>query len=70
MSKLTLETDVGSTIGIDGTLEVLPAEAATFNSEFSTVQRDLSMNYTAGVSIENGDEGRTAVMFPTTERRT
>ena len=48
----------------DGTLEVLlPAEATTFNSEFSTVQRDLTMNYTAGVSIDNGDEGRTAVML-------
>ncbi len=48
----------------DGTLEVLlPADSATFNSEFSTTQRDLVMNYTAGVSIENGDEGRTAVML-------
>ena len=48
----------------DGTLEVLlPAESATFNSEFTTVQRDLVMNYTAGISIENGDEGRTAVML-------
>ena len=48
----------------DGTLEVLlPADSATFNSEFSTTQRDLVMNYTAGVSIDNGDEGRTAVML-------
>ena len=48
----------------DGTLEVLlPAESATFNSEFSTVQRDHPMNYTAGVSIDNGDEGRTAVLL-------
>ena len=51
-------------IDSDGTLEVLlPADSATFNSEFSTTQRDLVMNYTAGVSIENGDEGRTAVML-------
>ena len=48
----------------DGTMEVLlPADSATFNSEFTTVQRDLTMNYTAGISIENGDEGRTAVML-------
>ncbi|MGB1567255.1 MAG: hypothetical protein ACPHBQ_02130, partial [Candidatus Poseidoniaceae archaeon] len=48
----------------DGTLEVLlPAESSTFNSEFSTVQRDLVMNYTAGISIDNGDEGRTALML-------
>ena len=48
----------------DGTLEVLlPADSATFNSEFSTTQRDLVMNYTAGISIDNGDEGRTAVML-------
>ena len=48
----------------DGTLEVLlPAESATFNSEFSTVQRDHPMNYTAGVSIDNGDEGRTSVLL-------
>ena len=48
----------------DGTLEVLlPAESATFNSEFSTVQRDHPMNYTAGISLENGDEGRTAVLL-------
>ena len=39
---------------------LLPAESATFNSEFSTVQRDHPMNYTAGVSIDNGDEGRTS----------
>ena len=51
-------------IDSDGTLEVLlPANSATFNSEFSTVQRDLVMNYTAGISIDNGDEGRTAVML-------
>jgi len=48
----------------DGTLEVLlPAESSTFNSEFSTVQRDLVMNYTAGISIDNGDEGRTAILL-------
>ena len=48
----------------DGTLEVLlPADSVTFNSDFSTVQRDLVMNYTAGISIENGDEGRTALML-------
>ena len=48
----------------DGTLEVLlPAESATFNSEFSTVQRDHPMNYTAGISIDNGDEGRTSVLL-------
>jgi len=48
----------------DGTLEVLlPAESATFNSEFSTVQRDHPMNYTAGISLDNGDEGRTAVLL-------
>ena len=48
----------------DGTMEVLlPADAVTFNSEFTTVQRDLTMNYTAGISIDNGDEGRTAVML-------
>ncbi len=48
----------------DGTIEVLlPAESVTFNSDFSTVQRDLVMNYTAGISLENGDEGRTAVML-------
>ena len=48
----------------DGTMEVLlPADSATFNSEFTTVQRDLTMNYTAGISIDNGDEGRTAVML-------
>ena len=51
-------------IDSDGTLEVLlPANSATFNSEFSTVQRDLVMNYTAGISIDNGDEGRTAIML-------
>ena len=48
----------------DGTMEVLlPADSVTFNSEFTTVQRDLTMNYTAGISIDNGDEGRTAVML-------
>jgi asparagine N-glycosylation enzyme membrane subunit Stt3 len=48
----------------DGTLQVLlPADSATFNSEFSTVQRDLVMNYTAGISLDNGDEGRTAIML-------
>ena len=48
----------------DGTMEVLlPADAVTFNSEFTTVQRDLTMNYTGGISIDNGDEGRTAVML-------
>ena len=55
---------MGPPLESDGTLEVLLLpEAATFNSEFSTVQRDLTMNYTAGVSIDNGDEGRTAVML-------
>ena len=48
----------------DGTMEVLlTADSVTFNSEFTTVQRDLTMNYTAGISIDNGDEGRTAVML-------
>jgi hypothetical protein len=65
-----IEVDLGDgrawtlPIDSDGTLEVLlPANSATFNSEFSTVQRDLVMNYTAGISIDNGDEGRTAVML-------
>ena len=65
-----IEVDLGDgrawtlPIDSDGTLEVLlPANTATFNSEFSTVQRDLVMNYTAGISIDNGDEGRTAVML-------
>jgi hypothetical protein len=48
----------------DGTLEVLlPSGSASFSSEFSTVQRDLTMNYSSGISIDNGDEGRTAVML-------
>ena len=48
----------------NGTLEVLlPADSVSFNSEFSTVQRDLVMNYTAGVTIENAGEGRTALML-------
>ena len=48
----------------DGTLEVLlPADSATFNSEFTTVQRDLTMNYTAGITIDNGDEGRTNALL-------
>ena len=48
----------------DGTLEVLlPSGSASFSSEFSTVQRDLTMNYTAGISIDNGDEGRSALML-------
>ena len=48
----------------DGTLEVLlPSGSASFSSEFSTVQRDLTMNYTSGISIDNGDEGRTALML-------
>ena len=65
-----IEVDLGDgrawtlPVDSDGTLEVLlPANSATFNSEFSTVQRDLVMNYTAGISIDNGDEGRTAVML-------
>ena len=48
----------------DGTLEVLlPSGSASFASEFSTVQRDLTMNYTSGISIDNGDEGRTSLML-------
>jgi hypothetical protein len=48
----------------DGTLEVLlPSGSASFSSEFSTVQRDLTMNYTSGISIDNGDEGRTSLML-------
>ena len=48
----------------DGTLEVLlPSGSASFSSEFTTVQRDLTMNYTSGISIDNGDEGRTSLML-------
>ena len=48
----------------DGTLEVLlPSGSASFSSEFSTVQRNLIMNYTSGISMDNGDEGRTSLML-------
>ena len=69
-SVVEVEIDLGEgqiwnmPLNSDGTLEVLlPSGSASFSSEFTTVQRDLTMNYSSGVSIENGDEGRTSIML-------
>ena len=69
-SVVEVEIDLGEgqiwnmPLDSDGTLEVLlPSGSASFSSEFTTVQRDLTMNYSSGVSIENGDEGRTSIML-------